>query len=77
MITGALVLQIIKAIPALVKLFEEAMDLYMAEQSARDQSQVDATQKKREALVAALKQPGLTNENRSRLRRLLYDLHKL
>jgi len=75
--TGATLLAIFKAIPALQKIFEEAVELYYKELAARDQDRVVQTQKEREALVAALKQPGLNDENRRILRRRLYDLHRL
>lgn len=69
------VLAIIKAIPALTKFFHEVMDLYHKEldrQLESDMSEINAT---REKLVADLAN-AQSDEERSRLRRKLYDLQK-
>lgn len=76
MITGATILAIIKAIPALEKLFSEAMDLYIKQSNASDQNEVNDVQKQRDALVASISR-STNREERDSLRRLLYSLHKL
>lgn len=72
---GAALLAVFKAIPALWNIYQKSVELYIKEQNAADQANVNNVREKREALLASLKQPGLSDENRANLRHLLYSLH--
>lgn len=70
------VLAIIKAIPAAQKLFTDVMELYYAELDRQLEAESSRVLKEREALVASLKLEGLSAEQRSVIRRRLYELQK-
>jgi hypothetical protein len=70
------ILAIIKAVPAVQKLFTQVMELYYAELDRQLESESAKVQKEREALVASLKLEGLTAEQRSVIRRRLHELQK-
>ena len=72
----ALILSIIKAIPALEAIFKQAIVLYYQQIDATYNEHVSFNQKKREAIIAALQKEGLTDENRDSLRHMLYDLSR-
>jgi predicted DNA binding protein len=74
---AAVVLAVVKAIPALQKIFEAAIDLYNQQQDIAAENQSIKVQREREATVAAMKQPGLTDQQRATLRRRLWELGKL
>lgn len=74
---ASLILGIVKAIPAVEKIYKRSIDLYYAELNARDINNVNKVREQREALLASLKAPGLTDENRANIRRILYTLSKL
>lgn len=74
---AAIVLAVVKAIPALQKIFEAAIDLYHQQQDIAAENQSVRVLREREATVAAMKQPGLSDENRAVLRRRLWELGKL
>ena len=73
---AALILTVVKAIPALEKIFSQCIQLYYASIDASNQSRVLALEKKREAILLSLKNEALTDENRNSLRRILYDLSR-
>ena len=73
---ASLLLAIAKAFPAAEKIFSRVIELYYAKQGSDDQNNTNEIQLKRDAIIASLKQPGLTDENRASLRHLLYDLHR-
>jgi len=75
--TAAFILSLIKAIPALEKLFSSVVDLYYSQLDAADQNRVTAKQKKRTAIFAALKSGEISDENKNNLRRILYDLSRI
>lgn len=74
---AAIILAVVKAIPALQKIFEAAIDLYHQQQDIAAENQAIKVQREREATVAAMKAPGLTDEQRATLRRRLWELGKL
>lgn len=71
---AALFLSIIKAVPAFRDIFVKAIDLYYEQINAADTSNMSRIAKKRDALVSALKLPGLEDEKRNEIRRMLYDI---
>jgi hypothetical protein len=73
---AAIILTIVKAVPAFEKIFSQCIQLYYSSVNAADQSRVLALEKKREAIVLSLKNEALTDENRNSLRRILYDLSR-
>lgn len=73
----ALLLSVFKAVPAIWSIYQMTVDLYIKQMNEQDESNVNNVREKREALIASLTQPGLSNENRDRIRRILYSLHKL
>jgi hypothetical protein len=74
---AALLLAIFQSIPVLHKLLTQIIDLYFTQINATEQKQMSDVQRQRDALVSAIKQPGLTNEERRTLRHSLYKLHRL
>jgi hypothetical protein len=73
---AAVLLTVIKAIPALEKIFSQCIQLYYSSVNAADQSRVAANEKKREVILLSLKNENLTDENRNSLRRILYDISR-
>lgn len=65
---------VIKALPAARDIFVRVQDMFYADLSRRDEGNVNENAKKRDALVASLKQPGLTEEQRDEIRNLLFNL---
>ncbi|MBA3756780.1 MAG: hypothetical protein H0X02_11365 [Nitrosomonas sp.] len=74
---AAAIVTFFKGSVALRDIFEKAVVLFYAEQDRRDQNQTDDVQKEREALTAALSQPGMTDANRRILLKRLMALHRL
>jgi hypothetical protein len=74
---AAAILAVIKAVPAFRDIFIQVVDLYNAAMDAAAEAQSIKVQREREATVAAMKQPGLSDEHRGVLRRRLWELHKL
>lgn len=72
--SAAFILSFIKAIPAIRDIFLKTMELYYASVDAADYDSVTRSAKKRDSVIAALKLPGLKDEERNNLRRVLYDL---
>jgi hypothetical protein len=73
---AAVLLTVIKAIPALEKIFSQCIQLYYSSVSAADQSRVAANEKKREAILLSLKNENLNDENKNSLHRILYDISR-
>ena len=73
---AAFILSLIKAIPALEKLFSSVVNLYYQQVDAADQNQVSAKDKKKAAIFAALKASEISDENKNNLRRVLYDISR-
>jgi len=63
-----------KAIPAIKSLVDTFIELWILSQDRKDETNAENRKKKRIALITAIKQEGLTNEERSHLRALLYNL---
>lgn len=74
---AAFVYALVKGSTAIRDIFLTVVDMYHAEMDRRYENQSIKVQREREATVAALKQPGLSDENRAVLRRRLWELHKL
>lgn len=73
---AALIVAVAKAIPALQKIFEDAMDIYWKQQSAADQDGYDKKKAERDALITAMMKPGVTDNELKDLRRALYELNR-
>lgn len=73
---GAAFLALLKAIPPLYKMFQEAVDIYYDEMAAREERDVSERGRQRDALLAAIKRPGLSHEERDTIRRMLYALRR-
>jgi hypothetical protein len=63
-----------KAIPAFKSIVDTFIELWILSQDRKDETNAENRQKKRESLIVAIKQEGLSNEQRSHLRSLLYSL---
>lgn len=74
---AAFIVALLKAVPAAQAIFEEAVSLYYAEENRQDQNRNSEIEEERSAIAAALKQPGLTDENRRALRKRLILLSRL
>jgi hypothetical protein len=72
---AAALLAFAKAIPALWNIYQLSVELYIKEQNAADERNVNRTKEQRNSLLKALGQPGLSDEDRNNLRRLLHSLH--
>lgn len=75
--TAAVILIILKALPAARDLFLAVQDAYYLAMDTAAENQSIRVLREREATVAAMKQPGLTDEQRATLRRRLWELGKL
>jgi hypothetical protein len=73
---AALFLSIVKAIPAVRDIFLKVVDLYHEQLNAADSGAVTKNAKQRDALLSVLKLPGLENEKRNEIRRILYDVSR-
>jgi hypothetical protein len=74
---AALIVTIFKGSQALRDIYLKSVDLWFAHERAADQDQSIEIQEEREAIVAALKQPGMTDANRRSLRRRLIALSRV
>lgn len=77
---GAIVASIVaiaRAVPAARAIFEQAVALYYSAQEGRDQDHMNEVQHEREAIVASLKQSGLTDEQVRAFHKRLITLSKL
>jgi hypothetical protein len=75
MITGATLLAFFKAWPAAWKIYEQSITLYFAQQSASDNNRHDRKKAAREAIIAAIMRPGVSDEELKDLRHSLYFLN--
>ena len=73
--TAAMILAVLKAIPALQKIFESVIDLYFKQQEAADNNAYDKKKAARDAIIAAMMKTGVTDVELRDLRRSLYDLN--
>jgi hypothetical protein len=71
---AAAILAFIKAVPAFEKIYSQTIALYFQQQEAADVNRVDKYKHARDALLAAYKTPGKTDEELKDIRRALYDL---
>lgn len=74
---AALLVTFFKGTQALRDIYEQSVVLYYAIENRNDQNAQTEIQEEREAIVAALKQPGMTDANRNVLRKRLIALSKL
>lgn len=74
---AAAIMVVLKAIPAARDIFLKVVDLYHAQLDAAAESSSIKVLREREATVAAMKAPGLTDAHRATLRRRLWELNKL
>ena len=75
MFTAATFLAVIKAIPALEKIYTQSIDLYFKQQSAADNDHYDKKKIARDAIVTKMMTAGVTDNELKDLRRALYDLN--
>lgn len=72
--TAAMLLAIFKAIPALEKIYLESVDLYFKQREAADINRVNKNKAVRDALIAGMLRPGVTDAELKEIRHALYDL---
>lgn len=65
---------LIKAIPTLLNIFEQCIDLYYQSIKVADESRTAEVAKERDKLLAELKREGVTDDERKVIRRALYNL---
>jgi hypothetical protein len=68
------IVSVAKAVPAARAIFEQSVALYYANEQHQDDNHTDDVREEREALVASLKQPGLTDANKRALYKRLIAL---
>lgn len=66
-----------KAIPAITEIANKFVELWLYSQDKIDEKNAEKLKIKREAIFKSLQNKDLTNEERSQLRRMLFDLNKL
>lgn len=66
-----------KALPAANDLMNKFVELWIYSQDRIDENEAIKKQKRREVIFKSLQNKELTNDERSDLRRLLYDINKL
>lgn len=66
-----------KAIPAITEIANKFVELWLYSQDKIDEKNAEKLKIKREAIFKSLQNKDLTNEERSELRRMLFDLNKL
>lgn len=72
--SAAAILAIIKAIPAVFKMYEQTVDLYFKSQEAADINQMAKNKAVRDALIAGMLRPGVTDNELKDIRRHLYAI---
>lgn len=75
-IAGGLV-AIAKAVPAARAILNQVVAQYYAVEEGRDQTQMNEVDQERDAIVASLKQPGLTDVQKRALYKRLIALSRL
>lgn len=73
---AAFLLAFMKALPAAEKIFFEVQELYWKQQEAADNNRADRKKAERDALIAGMLRPGVTDDELKDLRRALYDLNR-
>jgi hypothetical protein len=73
---AAFLVTVFKGSQALRDLFQETVRLYYAAEEAADTREMSEIDKQRDALAAALKQPGMTDAQRNTIRRQLIALSR-
>lgn len=73
---AALIVTIFKGSQAMRDIYEQSVVLFYAEEGRRDQNSSIEIQEEREAIVASLKQPGMSDANRNALRKRLIALSR-
>lgn len=74
---AALLVTFFKGTQALRDIYERSVVLFYAVEGQNDQNQTNEIQEEREAIVASLKQPGMTDANRNALRKRLIALSRM
>lgn len=74
--SAAAILAIIKAIPAVLKMYEQTVDLYFKSQEAADINQMAKNKAVRDALIAGMLRPGVTDNELKDIRRHLYAISR-
>lgn len=74
---ASLLVTIFKGSQALRDIYEQSVTLWYAEENRQDQNRTAWIEEERSAISAALKQPGLTDENRRALRKRLIALSRM
>lgn len=74
---AATIVALAKAIPAARDIYLRSVDLYFSMEEGKDQNQMSDVEAERSAIAAALKQIGMTDENRRVLRKRLIVLSRL
>lgn len=74
---AALLVGFFKSTQALRDIYAQSVVLFYAIENQNDQNATNDIQEEREAIVASLKQPGLTDANRNSLRKRLIALSRL
>lgn len=77
MVWAAMIVTLAKGVKAFRDIYEESVVLYYANENRTDQNAQSEIQEEREAIVASLKQPGMTDANRNILRKRLIALSRL
>lgn len=66
-------LNIIKAIPAINSLFLKVVELYYTQQDAADERRVSDRAEERDKIISELKTKELSDDERNKLRKALYN----
>lgn len=68
-------LSFFKAIPILWKIYQESVDLYVRQQEIADKDKFEKKRYERNAIIAAMMKPGVTDEELRSLRIALYNIN--
>lgn len=74
---AALIVTVFKGSQALRDIYEKSVVLFYAEENRQDQNTSNEIQEEREAIVASLQQPGMSDANRNALRKRLISLSRM
>ena len=74
---AALLVTIFKGTQALRDIYEKSVILYYAEENRKDENRNAEIEEERAGIASALKQPGMTDENRRALRKRLIALSRM
>ena len=73
---AAVILSLVKALPAIEKMYLMTVELYFKQQEAADQDYYDEKKVHRDALISAMLRPGVKEDELKNIRRALYDLNR-